>query len=75
MDFHQTNSTMGKWLAKLVLFVCIRTFVKCQSNHIIKLYDGTSGIGSSVVIDNYVDNLNKIGFNDVTTSLCIVQGM
>jgi len=60
---------------ELALVLCVVVIVKGQSNHIIELYDGTSSVGSSVIVDNYVGNLNKIGFNDVTSSLCIVRGM
>jgi len=60
---------------ELALVLCVVVIVKGQSNHIIELYDGTSSVGSSVIVDNYVGNLNKIGFNDVTSSLCIVRGI
>lgn len=66
---------MWIWSVKLALILCVIALVKSQSNHIIELYDSNSGFGSSVLIDGYVENLSEIGFNDVTTSLCIVQGI
>lgn len=57
--------------------VCLMTGVSVlgQSNHLLQLYDGFSSTGSWVNINNYVDNLQSLSFNDIASSLCVPRGM
>ena len=59
----------------LTLCMCILAHVKGQSNHKLKLFDGSNSQGSHLFIDNYIGNLQSVGFNDLTSSWCVVQGM
>ena len=57
----------------LVIFGVIS--VRGQNGHQLVLYDGVGGAGTSVSINNYVDNLQSLNFNDIASSLCIPYGM
>ena len=65
-------SISKKFVAFLALLL---PFVSCQSDHTLQLYDGYSGTGSWVIIQNYVENLQTLTFNDLTSSVCVIRGM
>lgn len=58
----------------LVLFCCAAT-CRAQSSHTLQLFDGYNSAGNWISVDNYVDNLADLPFDDVASSVCVYRGI
>ncbi|XP_065577496.1 gamma-crystallin-2-like [Artemia franciscana] len=63
------------WIKLAILLVFSLVGQKAQISHSIILYEGTQGWGDSLKIENYVNDLNSVGFNNKASSLCVEDGI